>query len=189
MYYVVDGKFQWSIQGHEVMMYPGDAALILPGQTFGSATGILEIGTLSWLHLHIVEDERGALHLGKWSSLSVSERLTMSKILMLNQPIVLSKFCDAARILGCLQHELFNHEIGFCTRINQMLDELLIVTTRHLTKQSNCNRDFPKAFLQLEERLRKIFLTNGLWKKWLPPSAWNHTFQRQGKKLYRLHSN
>src|SRR4051812_12331432 len=135
IYYILDGKFRWKIQGEEVMLYPGDAALVLPGQEFGSETGILEIGTLCWLHLDIVEDEHGSLQLGKWSNLTVSERLTISKILMLNRPVVLSKFGDAARILCCLQSELFNHEIGFCTRINQMLDELLIVTTRHLTKQ------------------------------------------------------
>src|SRR3954465_3506931 len=81
LYYIIDGKFQWNIQGQEVMLYPGDAAMVLPGQRFGSPAGTLEIGTLSWLHLHIVEDEEGILHLGKWSSLSCSERLTMSKIL------------------------------------------------------------------------------------------------------------
>ena len=38
---------------------------------------------------------------------------------------------------------------------NQMLDELLIVATRQLTKQCNVNRDFPQAFLQLEQKLRE----------------------------------
>ena len=54
-----------------------------------------------------------------------------------------------------LQNELFTHEIGFHTRVNQLLDELLIISTRQLTKQNNFTRDFPKAFLQLEQKLRE----------------------------------
>jgi AraC-like DNA-binding protein len=155
IYFVIEGRFQWNIHGREFFLYPGDAAFILPGQTFGSTTGILEIGTLSWIHLRTIETGDGMLQLGNWSSISGSERLTINKVLSLNQPFVLSRFTDAARIFGCLQNELFDHEIGYCTRVNQVLDELLIVATRQLSKQGNCSRDFPKAFLQLEQRLRE----------------------------------
>jgi AraC-like DNA-binding protein len=155
IYYVIDGKFQWCIHGRLHFLYPGDAALILPGQKFGSASGVFEIGTVSWIHLQVIEADNGTLHLGKWSSLSESERLTIGNILMFNQPVVLSRFADAGRIFSTLQHELFNHEIGFYTRVNQMLDEFLISITRHLTKQNNFSRDFPKAFLQLEHKLRE----------------------------------
>ena len=75
--------------------------------------------------------------------------------MLLNRPVVLPRFAEAGRILACLQNELFNHEIGYCTRVNHMLDELLIVATRQLTKQCSYNRDFPKAFLQLEQKLRE----------------------------------
>lgn len=155
IYYILDGKFQWNINGHECLLYPGDAALILPGQRFGSPSGALEIGALSWIHLQIAGPVNGMLRLGKWSSLSESECLTIGKILMMNQPVVLSRFREAGKLLCALQYELFNHEIGFCTRINQMLDELLIISTRQLTKQCDTRRDFPKTFLQLEEKLRE----------------------------------
>ena len=155
VYYILDGKFQWTIQGRQYLLYPGDAALILPGQKFGSTSGVFEIGAITWMHLHIVQREKGTLQLGNWSSLSETEGLSITKILLMNQAIVLPRFEDAGRILSCLQTELFTHEVGYCTRVNQLLDEMLITATRRLTKQSNFSRDFPKAFLQLEQKLRQ----------------------------------
>ena len=156
IYYILEGKFQWTIQERQYSLYPGDAALILPGQKFGSTNGVLEIGTISWMHVHITHTERGDFQLGKWSSLSESEDgLSIAKILLLSHSVVLPRFEDARRILFAIQNELFTHEIGFCTRVNQLLDEFLIISTRQLTKQGNLNRDFPKAFLQLEQKLRQ----------------------------------
>ena len=137
------------------MLYPGDAALILPGQAFGSEKGFLEIGTISWIHINIQRLESGEMVPGKWSSLSDSESLAIGKILLLNNSLVLSKLNEAGRILQYIQSELFNQEIGYCTRANQLIDELFITITRHLTKQSNPARDFPKTFMQLEQTLRQ----------------------------------
>ena len=92
---------------------------------------------------------------GKWSSLSESESLAIGKILLLNNSTVLSKFNEAGRILHMIQNELFNQEIGFCTRVNQLIDELFITITRQLTRQNNPGRDFPKTFMQLEQTLRQ----------------------------------
>ena len=35
------------------MLYPGDVALILPGQKFASEKGFFEIGSLMWIHIKI----------------------------------------------------------------------------------------------------------------------------------------
>jgi AraC-like DNA-binding protein len=155
IYYVIEGKFEWSINQHQYMFYPGDVALILPGHLFGSEKGFLEIGSLSWIHIKIHKLESGETIPGKWSSLSESESLAIGKILLLSSSPVLSKFSEAGRILQYLQNELFKQEIGYCTRVNQLLDELFITITRQLTKQDNSGRDFPKAFMQLEQKLRQ----------------------------------
>ncbi|MBL7740827.1 MAG: helix-turn-helix transcriptional regulator [Chitinophagaceae bacterium] len=155
IYYVNDGKFEWHIHGHSCLLYPGDVALILPGQSFGSQKGFLEIGSLSWMHIAIGKLDNGKMVPGKWSSLSESESMTIGKILLLNNSGVLSKLNEAGRILQYIQGELFNQQIGYCTRVNQLIDELLIIITRQLTRQSNPARDFPKAFMQLEQTLRQ----------------------------------
>ncbi|MBL7743746.1 MAG: helix-turn-helix transcriptional regulator [Chitinophagaceae bacterium] len=155
IYYVIDGKFEWNIHHQPYMLYPGDVALILPGQAFGSEKGFLEIGSLSWIHITIAKLESGEVVPGKWSSLSESESLTIGKILVLNNSLVLSKLNEAGRILQYIQSELFNQHIGYCTRVNHLIDELFITITRQLTRQSNPARDFPKAFMQLEQTLRQ----------------------------------
>ena len=154
IYYINDGKFEWCIHDQHCLLYPGDVVVVLPGQQFGGAKGFLEIGTLSWLHLRVQKPENGTTRFGNWSSLSESETQTVGKILLLNRSVVLSRLNEANRIFLSLRHELFNHEIGYCTRANQLLDELFILITRQLTKQSNPGRDFPKTFLQLEQKLR-----------------------------------
>lgn len=155
IYYINDGKFEWCIHNQQCLLYPGDMAIVLPGQRFGGAKGFLEIGMVSWLHIHANNQQGEKMNFGSWSSLSDGERQTISKILSLNKSGVVSRLNEAARIFLSLRHELFNHEIGYSTRVNQLLDELFIVITRQLTKQSNSGRDFPKTFLQLEQKLRE----------------------------------
>jgi len=155
LYYVIEGKFEWNIHHQPHMLYPGDAALILPGQPFGSEKGFLDIGTISWIHINIQKLESGEMVPGKWSSLSENEGLAIGKILLLNNSVAFSKLNEAGRILQYIQSEIFNKEVGYATRVNQLIDELFITVTRQLTKQSNPARDFPKTFMQLEQTLRQ----------------------------------
>jgi AraC-like DNA-binding protein len=155
IYYINDGKFEWCIHHKQYLLYPGDMAIVLPGQMFGGTHGFLEIGMLSWLHLNINRLPNGKMDFGNWSGLSDNEKQTIGKILLLNKSVVLSRLTEANRIFLSLQHELFNHEIGYFTRVGQLLDELFINITRHLAKQTNPGRDFPKIFLQLEQKLRE----------------------------------
>ena len=155
LYYIMEGKFEWYINRHPHVFYPGDVALVLPGQSFGSDNGILEIGSFTWIHLGVQKLGNGDMVPGKWSGLSESEGTAIGKILLLNSSPVLSKFNEAGRILKCIHAELFGHEIGYQARINHQIDELLIQVTRQMTRQSHPGRDFPKTFMHLEEVLRQ----------------------------------
>src|SRR5919197_1531720 len=92
VYYVMEGKFEWCINHHQYVLYPGDAALILPHHSFGSENGVLEIGSFSWIHISIQKLPTGEITAGKWSGLSKSESLVIGKILQLNASPVLVKF-------------------------------------------------------------------------------------------------
>ncbi len=155
VYYVMEGKFEWCINHHKYVLYPGDAALILPDHSFGSENGVLEIGSFSWIHLSIQKLHSGEIITGKWSGLSENERVVIGKILQLNPSPVLLKFNEAGRIFKNIQTELFSQEIGYHASVNHLLDELFIRITRHLTRQSNPGRDFPQTFMNLEQALRK----------------------------------
>ena len=154
-FYVLDGKFHWNIHNGEYAVYPGDAALILPGQEFGSTSGILEIGSFCYLHIKATLLDANEIILDKWSSLSGNEMTAISKILLLNSPLVITKINEAGKILKCIQQELCNQEVGYYARVNNNIDELFILLTRQLTRQNNPGRDFPKTFTKLDEALRQ----------------------------------
>lgn len=155
IYYINEGRFEWKLNNRLYTLFPGDVALILPGQVFGNEKEILDIGSISWIHLKIQKLNSGELLPGKWSGLSESESNAVGKLLYLNSSPVLSKLNEVGRVLHNIAGEIHNHELGYITRINQLIDELLITITRHLTKQNNPSRDFPKVFMHLEESLRK----------------------------------
>ncbi len=155
LYFIMEGKFEWAIQSNQYVLYPGDVALILPGHSFGSPEGLLDIGTFAWIHINVQQLEGGEIILGKWSSFTESESQAIGKLLSLNNSPVLLNFGDAGKILKCIQTELFSQEIGYHTRVNHQMDELFIQVTRQLTRQNNPGRDFPKTFMNLEQALRQ----------------------------------
>jgi AraC-like DNA-binding protein len=155
LYYIVDGKFDWVINGESYTLYPTDLAIILPGQELFAEKGYLEIGSLYWLSIHLNIDAENKNTVSKWSNISSQEFISIRKILLLNKVPVVSRIPDAGCILSLLRTELYTQEIGFVTRINHSLDELIILITRKLAQQNISQRDFPQTFLKLEEALRK----------------------------------
>ena len=155
VYFINEGRFEWKINEQTHVLFPGDTVLILPEQKFGNEKGILELGAISWIQIKIQRLKTGELVPGKWSSLSDHESMAVGRLLSLNKNSVLSKLNEAGRILNSITCEIHNQELGFVTRVNQLIDELLITITRQLTKQNNPSRDFPKVFMYLEETLRK----------------------------------
>ncbi|RAI89918.1 AraC family transcriptional regulator [Algoriphagus yeomjeoni] len=155
LYYIVDGKFDWIINGKNETLYPGDSALILPGQEIGGAHGYFGIGTLYWIYLKVEKiDSEGCLVLGKWSRIKKSEWQIIGKILESNQKPVM-RAGEFSSMFQVMQSEIENSEIGSFTRVNYILDSVLILLCRQVTRQAVSRRDFPKSFTNLEESLRK----------------------------------
>jgi len=155
-YYVIDGRFDWMIEEQHHILYPGDLAIILPGQRFGGEKDLLDIGTVSWLHLALPRLEKnGKIALGQWSRLTENEGMTIGKIIVLNGCPVLSKLKEAGTLFQNIYNEFQNQEIGYYARINQLIDELFILIARQLTRQNNSRRDFPQTFMKLEQSLRE----------------------------------
>ena len=155
-YYVIDGRFDWIIDDQHHILYPSDLAVILPGQSFGGEKDLLDIGTVSWMHLELQQlKNSGKIEMGKWSSLADHESRTIGRILLLNNCAVLSEVKEVGLLFQNMQNEFINQEIGYVTRINQLIDELFILVARQLTRQNNSRRDFPQTFMKLEQTLRE----------------------------------
>jgi AraC-like DNA-binding protein len=156
LFYIQDGKFDWVISGENFTLFPSDLAIILPGQQLNADKGYLDIGALYSLNLKLNHaDSRAKNFLGKWSHISAGELIAIRKIIFFNHTPVLSRVHEAGTIFPNLRDELFGQEVGFVTRVNQLLDELFILLTRKLSRQNVSQRDFPQTFLKLEETLRK----------------------------------
>jgi len=133
LYYILEGKFDWVINGEYFTLYPTDLAIILPGQELYAEKGYLEIGSLYWLNLHLnIKDPGSKNVLRKWSNITSPELITINKILFLNSVPVVSRLKDAGSIFSQLRNELFSQEIGYVTRVNHLIDELLILITRRM---------------------------------------------------------
>jgi AraC-like DNA-binding protein len=146
IYYVIDGKFEWIINQKHYVLYPGDLAIILPGQELGGSNRYLDIGTFIKLEFKVaLLDSTNGINLGEWSNLTESERITVGRILLINNMSVL-KTKEAGDVLYEMRSEVLNQEIGYLTRVNALLDTL---------RQANSRRDFPGTFALLEQALRK----------------------------------
>ena len=162
VFYIHEGKFEWIINGKPFTLYPGDTAIILPEQDFGSEKGFLDLGIISWIAIAPLQFTKGGnMLLGPWSCIPGNESKSIGKLLSLNHIPVLSKM-GAGHIFQCMQKEIAGQEIGYTVRVNQLIDELLITIVRHLTRQNNLQRDFPQTFMKLEQSLR-----NNLDHQWL----------------------
>ncbi|MBT1689169.1 AraC family transcriptional regulator [Dawidia soli] len=155
IYYILDGKFEWFINGRDHILFPGDLAVILPGQPFAGSRGFVDIGTLCWICIGVKQVDSRKMVLGDWSGLSESDSITISKVLHLNNIAVLSKVKEAFGILQAIKDELCQQEIGYGTRVNHLIDDLLIFIARQSSHQTNLRRDFPETFTKLEEALRQ----------------------------------
>jgi AraC-like DNA-binding protein len=155
IYYVIDGKFEWIIDQKHYVLYPGDLAVILPSLTLGGSNRYLDIGTFIKLEFRVaLLDSANGINLGDWSNLTESERITIGRILLINNVAVL-KIKEAVDVLYEMRSEIINQEIGYLTRVNLLLDTLLIIIARQSTRQANSRRDFPGTFAMLEQELRK----------------------------------
>lgn len=155
LYYIIDGKFEWTIDKQSHKLFPGDAILVLPEQEFGNEESVLEIGSFTWIHIKMPKKWHGQILPGKWSSLTIKEWDSISNILLYNNSPLLSKFPDLGKLLKKIQSELSNKEIGFISTVNHLIDDLFIQLTRQLTRQINIGRDFPKTFMNLDQTLRQ----------------------------------
>jgi len=153
LFFIIEGKFDWFIDGKAHTVYPGDLAVLLPGQCIAGENDILNIGSFYMVKIAVQANSKAVL--GKWSLLSAKEKISINHILSHNRHNPVVKLKEAQLLFQTLVTELKNEEVGAHTMVNYMLDQLLINTCRQLIRQSNARRDFPQKFLSLEQILRK----------------------------------
>ena len=155
-FYVNEGKFEWILDGQIFLVFPGDLFIVLPNQIFGSPNNIWDVGVFSSISITLdkVFDDTD-FTFGDWSGLPITEQKLIGKLFFLNPKPVIQNFRIFGEVFSKIQQELSICEIGFKTRVNQLLDELILCTVRQLSKQDNLRRDFPQTFQKFDKILRE----------------------------------
>ena len=155
IYHVIEGKFEWFIDDRTYALFPGDTALIMPGCFFGNEKEVLEIGSIAWMHIRSGNEKDKLFSEQNHSGLNTGEQQAVLKVLWMNTMPVIPKLAETARVLFTIRDELQRQEIGYLTRVGQLIDEIFITLTRRLSHQKNPVNNFPQVFRQLEQELRK----------------------------------
>jgi AraC-like DNA-binding protein len=151
---ILEGKFNWQIEGVPYILYPNDVVVLCPWHRIGNETATLEIGSFIEIALQTNKLEfDGSLQLGAWSALAEIDQRIIGKLLS-NGPLVISHFKTLNELLQTIESEAKNGAFGHQTRINQVIDQLFIETVRQLSQQQSQRRDFSQAFGELEKMLR-----------------------------------
>src|SRR5918993_4479440 len=155
LYYILQGKFSWVIGKQTHALFPGDLAIVLPGMLFGGVNNYFDIGTVCWIELDVKRSpgDKGICP-GNWSSFSSKEKTMIRKIFSLHYKPVIN-INSTGVLLQSMHVEMLSSEIGHNTRVNQMIDELLISVARNLSRQKHPHRDHPTVFIKLEKSLKE----------------------------------
>ena len=137
---ILKGKYEWEVDGEKYFLFPGDSFVTCPWQKHGSPEGFIDIGILAWIVIKPdFIDKNGSLKLGKWSSLSESEEKELASILISNNSPLFYDI-NKGELISEIYSELKNQEFGYKTRVNNLIDELLLLTARNIKKRNN-NKD------------------------------------------------
>ncbi|MCP9762208.1 AraC family transcriptional regulator [Lacihabitans soyangensis] len=153
--YVLDGKYYWTIENQTFTVFPNDLVVIFPGQLFGSLTGSFEVGTFFSLRLEVDFQDQSELRLGDWSNITESEQRLISQILSQKDQSIIPNFKLFGELASKVESEMFANEVGYKTKINNLLDDIWIWTARQMSKNENQGRIFPQTFHRLDQMLRE----------------------------------
>jgi AraC-like DNA-binding protein len=153
--YINDGKYYWTIDNQTYTIFANDLVIVFPNQIFGSLSGSLEVGSIVSITLEPRFFNESELTLGEWSNISESEQKLISQIFFQKRQSVLPNCKNIGDIFQKIESEVFTNEIGYKTKVNNLLDDFWIQTTRYLGKNENMGRIFPQTFQRLDQILRE----------------------------------
>jgi len=112
---------------------------------------IFELG--DFVEIVITEIENKFFH-RSWSGLNSIEGLLITQILDHNIPMAIPGFKLGKGYIKTLIRELNTQEIGYKARVNAIIDQIFISSSRTLNQQSLQSHDFSQVFLKLDKMLR-----------------------------------
>lgn len=162
--YIYKGRYEWEVEGKKYVLHPGDTFVTLPWETHGSPGRFLDIGMLAWLILKPGKfGPSVGLDFGNWSKLSRQDQSGIGAILK-NRSTHFYTDPAIGRIFGEIYSEFVGMRTGFTTRINNLIEDVFILSARHFEEKSKKNSADPaQSLIQFEKRIK-----NDLSRPWSP---------------------
>lgn len=153
--FIQEGNFEWVIDNKTITVFPNDLVIIYPNQVLQSKMEAFDNGTYYSITIlpKLFNEEK--LVLGDWSSIPATEQLLIGKLFLLNRKSVFQNFKIAGEILKKIELEIFATEIGFKAIVNHLIDELVVYSTRQLSREENQRKHFPQTFHKFDQILRE----------------------------------
>ncbi|MCR9062957.1 MAG: AraC family transcriptional regulator [Cytophagales bacterium] len=149
--YICEGKFDWEVNNSIITLMTNDLILMKPGDVFSTGLSKLEQGKFQML---CIEAESVEHFLEKYSQISGAEKTLIDGLFKMKTPLLIQNFKNGKSFFEETICEFETQELGFKTKVNSLIDNLIVMIARALSKQEMNIRDFPTAFEKLDLLLR-----------------------------------
>jgi mannose-6-phosphate isomerase-like protein (cupin superfamily) len=80
--FIIKGRFEWTIEAENYVLYPGDCTFTLPWQRHGGSNDVMDVGELAWIIIQpeIFSPQEG-LALGAWSNIPIEQQRWLGETL------------------------------------------------------------------------------------------------------------
>ncbi|MCH7408120.1 AraC family transcriptional regulator [Belliella sp. DSM 111904] len=162
IHYVESGRYEWTINGNPVFLYPGDLSITAPWQLNGSPAGKMDMGHISWIILKPENySQKVSLDFGPLFKSSKAIQGNLGELIAIENGIVIRNVKVLSRYFKRISEELRTQGAGYKIVIRNLLENFLIALNRQLsTRQQKIAQE---GFLisQLSNEICKDFS-----KKW-----------------------
>ena len=163
IHFIESGKYDWSIEGEFVELFPDDLSITAPWHWNGSPSGKMDMGVINWL---IIKPSMYSLDqpldFGNWTGISKQYQTKLGELIAAEKGLILRKKKLFKKHITSLREELTLQNEGYEIVVRNIIENLLIDLYRHLVnrKQKIVEED---CFIS---KLSKLVMTD-LSNKWV----------------------
>lgn len=151
--FIIKGRFEWTIEAENYVLYPGDCTFTLPWQRHGGSNDVMDVGELAWIIIRpeIFSQQEG-LVLGAWSNIPIEQQRWLGETLRNSPAPYFAGDIFIKQLYSQLEAEFFSDNVWKISRVNRLLDELLCV----IASKASTSQLIRKSTFDIKQIRQKI---------------------------------